>query len=104
VALLCSVSAHYLVARPFGAFAGALVDFTLKRYWAFDRARKRALTSESVRYLLVSATSLVWTTLLCMLFVEAGRVSVGTAVLASSLAVGATWNYPLHRWFVFASP
>ncbi len=104
VALLSLLGAYYLVARPFGALVGALVDFMLKRHWAFDRARKRGVTSETLRYVTVSAMSLVWTTLLCMLLVEVGRISVGTAVLASSIAVGVTWNYPLHRLFVFASP
>lgn len=102
MALLSWLGAYYLVARPFGAFAGALLDFTLKRHWAFDRTHKRAVTVESGRYLLVSATSLAWTTLLCMLFVEVGHMHVGTAVIASSIAVGVSWNYPLHRLFVFA--
>jgi len=104
VALFSTFGAYYLVARPFGAFAGALVDFSLKRHWAFDRASKRTFSSESGRYLLVSATSLMWTTVLCALFVEVGHFHVGTAVIASSIAVGVTWNYPLHRLFVFAEP
>jgi putative flippase GtrA len=104
VALLVTLGAHYLVVRPLGSFCGAIVDFTLKRHWAFRRLEKRPMSVESARYMLVSATSLVWTTACCALFVEVANMSVGSAVLASSIAVGATWNYPLHRLFVFAEP
>lgn len=103
-ALLSAFGAYYLIARPFGAFSGALVDFTLKRHWAFQRAQTSAASVESGRYLLVSATALVWTTTCCFLFVEVGHIATGTAVIASSIAVGITWNYPLHRLFVFVEP
>ena len=102
VALTTSLGLYYLLARPLGALAGAALDFTVKRNWAFARTAKGGLGREGIRYLLVSATSLVWQVVVCYLLVEIGGMRVGSAVVVGSLLVGVCWNYPLHRLFVFS--
>ncbi|GEJ59204.1 GtrA family protein [Anaeromyxobacter diazotrophicus] len=92
---------HYLYAASAGAVLGALVDFTLKRHWAFDRAAKGAVHHEGLRYLLVSATSLGLNLALAYALVDGLHLPAVPGVIAASLVVGFAWNYPLHRLYVF---
>ena len=101
VTALVVVHVHYLTATTAGATMGALVDFSLKRQWAFDRSAPGAVTSEGVRYLIVSAFSLLLNLVLAYLLVDGLHVPAVPGVIAASLVVGFAWNYPLHRWFVF---
>lgn len=104
VAGLVAAGAHYLAAAAAGAAAGAGTDFSLKRHWAFDRAAKRGVSSEGLRYLLVSAASLGWNLAASWLLVSGLGLPSLPGVIAASAAVGAIWNYPLHRLYVFPAP
>ncbi len=92
---------HYLAAATAGAVTGAITDFSLKRYWAFDRTRKGAVADEGLRYLLVSGGSLALNLLLAYALVDGLGVAAVPGIIAASLVVGFAWNYPLHRYYVF---
>lgn len=92
---------HYLAAATAGAVTGAVTDFSLKRHWAFDRAVKGAVHHEGLRYLLVSAASLVLNLACAYAFVDGLHVPAVPGIIAASLVVGFAWNYPLHRCYVF---
>ena len=59
------------------------------------------LGAESARYVLVSALSLGWNLLIAYALVHLLHVAPIPGVIAASVLVGAFWNYPLHRLFVF---
>jgi putative flippase GtrA len=92
---------HYLVAATAGAVTGAVADFSLKRHWAFDRAVKGTVQREGLRYLAVSGASLALNLVLAYALVDGLRLPAVPGVIAASLVIGFTWNYPLHRYFVF---
>ncbi len=92
---------HYLWAATAGAVSGAVTDFSLKRHWAFQRERKGALHREGLRYLLVSAVSLLLNLGLSYLLVDGLHIHPVPGVIGASIVVGFAWNYPLHRYYVF---
>jgi putative flippase GtrA len=92
---------HYLFAAGAGAVTGAATDFSLKRRWAFDRARPEALGREGARYLAVSAGSLALNLPVAFALVDLLGLPAVPGVVAASVVVGVAWNYPLHRWWVF---
>jgi putative flippase GtrA len=98
---LVFVHVHYLYAAAAGALTGAVVDFTLKRQWAFDRTSKAAVHHEAVRYVAVSGTSLLLNLLASYLLVDGLGMPAVPGIIAASLVVGFVWNYPLHRLYVF---
>lgn len=92
---------HYLAAATVGAVTGAVTDFSLKRHWAFDRKAKGAVHHEGLKYLVVSAASLVLNLACAYALVDGLRVPAVPGIIAASLVVGFVWNYPLHRCYVF---
>jgi putative flippase GtrA len=89
------------VATFFGCVAGGGVAFSLSRRWTFQAGSNRALP-QLLRFLFVWGTSAL---------LNSGGVPVllgwvGSFTIAWSLvraAVYLGWNYPLSRWFVFAT-
>ncbi len=92
---------HYLLAAALGAVTGAVIDFSLKRHWAFDRARRAGVGREGVRYLAVSAASLALNVAAAYALVDGLGAPAVPGVIAASLLVGFAFNYPLHRLYVF---
>ncbi len=95
---------HYLMAATAGAVTGALTDFTLKRHWAFNRARVGAVHHEGLKYLVVSGASLAFNLSLAYALVDGLHLPAVPGVIGASLVVGFAWNYPLHRLYVFRVP
>ncbi len=98
---LVVAGAHYLVAAAVGAVTGAVIDFSLKRHWAFDRAHRAGIGHEGLRYLAVSVASLALNVAAAYGIVDGLGVPPVPGVIATSLLVGFAWNYPLHRLYVF---
>lgn len=101
VTALVVLRVHYLYAATAGAVTGAVIDFALKRHWAFDRSHKGAVHHEGLRYLAVSSTSLGLNLAVSYALVDGLRLPAVPGVIAASLVVGFAWNYPLHRLYVF---
>ena len=85
----------------FGCVAGGVVSFAVSRGWTFQAGARRALPQVG-RFLFVWATS-AW--------LNASGVPALLQLVASfplawggvRAAVYLAWNYPLARWFVFAT-
>lgn len=92
---------HYLTAAAAGAATGAVTDFSLKRHWAFNRSEVGAVHHEGLRYLAVSAASLLLNLALAYVLVDGLGMPSVPGVIAASIVVGFVWNYPLHRYYVF---
>ncbi len=101
VTALVLLRVHYLLAATAGAITGAVVDFSLKRHWAFSRSRAGAVAHEGARYLVVAGASLALNLVLAYALVDGLHLPAVPGVVGASLVVGFAWNYPLHRWFVF---
>ncbi len=93
---------YYVIATACGAAAGAVLNFTLNKYWAFD-AKAGSTGKQGFRYLVVSAGSLLLNTGLVFCFTEFGQLRYLLSKAIAALTVGWAWNYPLHRYFVFPS-
>lgn len=101
VSVLVGSHVSYLIAAAFGSLVGAVMDFSLKRQWAFIRRGTGSLRAESARYVAVSAISLGLNLAVAYLLVHMLHVMAVPGVIAASIVVGALWNYPTHRLFVF---
>lgn len=102
-ALLTTVIAlggHYAIAVAVGALAGACTDFSIKRGWVFG-AQAQSIHGQLWRYALVSGASLAWNELLTFLAVAKLHAPAIPGAICASVIVGAAWNYPMHRAFVF---
>lgn len=91
-----------VLATALGAFSGAVTNFTMGRSWTFE-AKEGAPAGQALRYVLVSAASLAWNALGVHLGVKLGVPYVAARV-AVAVLVSFFWNFPLHRYFVFAKP
>lgn len=101
VATAIHAGVHYLVAAAAGAVTGAVTDFSLKRWWAFDRTSRAAIGHEGARYLGVSGGSLALNLGISYLLVDGMGIGPVVGVVSAAIVVGLGWNYPLHRLFVF---
>lgn len=105
IATVQLLHARPVVATVVGAAVGAITNFTLGRYWIFDRADTLAAraTPQALRYALVSASSLVWNALGVWLLAELAGVQYILARTLVAALVSLAWNFPMHRRFVFQS-
>jgi putative flippase GtrA len=91
---------HYLYAAAAGALAGALTDFSVKKWWVFH-ADEGKLKGQAFRYALVSAASAGLNCLLAYGLVAGLGAPEIPGVIAASIVIGFSWNYPMHRLYVF---
>jgi putative flippase GtrA len=100
VALVEGAALHYVWATAWGALSGGVTAFSINRHWSFI-AGHDAVAAQALRY------ALVWIGSLCLncLFVYSLTDYAGLAYTHSktvtAVAVGALFNFPMHRYFVF---
>lgn len=92
---------YYVLATAMAAVFGAITNFTLNKYWAFEHHHGR-VTTQGFKYALVSGVSLILNTGLVFCFTEFGQLRYLVSKAISAVAVGWGWNYPMHRYFVFS--
>ena len=93
----------YVPATALGAFAGAVLNFTLNRSWSFQATEGR-WNRQAWRYGLVSGGSLLLNSGGVYGFTEWSGVTYLSSKIVTSLLVGVFFNFPLHRYFVFRLP
>lgn len=94
---------YYVVAAAAGATAGAITDFSVKKWWVFDADRRQSLEKQAAKYALVSGTAAILTAALSYLLVDGLHIHKNIGVIVASTIVGFGWNYPMHRLYVFSS-
>jgi putative flippase GtrA len=97
----------YVHAVVAGAIAGAVTDFSIKRWWVFTTPATRPqppVHNEVLRYAVVSGLSAVLNGAFVYALVDWLHLQLKIAVPLASLLIGFAWNYPLHRLYVFAPP
>jgi putative flippase GtrA len=91
-----------VAATPIGAFSGAVVNFTLGRWFTYKTTEVSA-PRQALRYTLVSAGSLGLNTAGEYLFHRVLGLEYVLARVISSVIVSNAWNFPLQRYFVFSA-
>ncbi len=91
---------HYLYAVVSGALAGAITDFSVKKWWVFEAHRER-MDGQAARYTLVAAISAGLNCLVAYGLVDGLRIHKNIGVIVASTVIGFAWNYPMHRLYVF---
>lgn len=99
--LLLAVNVNYIIAVAVGSVLGAVTDFSMKKWWAFDAAGGM-LRSQGIRYAIVSTLSALLNCAMAYILVEWVEIAKLPAVILASLVIGIAWNYPLHRLYVFS--
>ncbi len=102
IAAVSLVGLSPVMGTVMGAGSGAVTNFVLGRNWAFE-ARHSPPTGQAVRYALVSATSLGLNASGEWLFTAVLGLNYVLARVVVAAAVSVLWNFPLQRFFVFAS-
>ena len=90
----------YVAATATGAFLGALVNFILGRHWSFA-ANDEAVRGQAIRYVVVSAVSLLLNSLGIYLLTDYLKIHYAISKTIIAFLVGILFNFPLHRTFVF---
>jgi putative flippase GtrA len=105
IATVQLLHARPVVGTVVGAATGAVTNFTIGRYWIFDR--RDTLNGhahlQAARYVFVSASSLGWNALGVWLLAERGGLQYVLARTMVAVVVSLLWNFPMHRHFVFRS-
>lgn len=103
IAVVQLLHARPVVGTVIGAATGAVTNFTLGRYWIFDRRDTLAGhgPTQAARYVFVSASSLGWNALGVWLLAERGGLQYVAARALIAVVVSLLWNFPMHRRFVF---
>lgn len=94
---------YYVIAAVIGAVAGAITDFSVKKWWVFDAAKRQSLEGQVARYALVSGISAALNAGLSYALVDGLHIQENIGVILASTVVGFAWNYPMHRLYVFPS-
>jgi putative flippase GtrA len=92
---------YYISAAVIGAVAGAITDFSVKKWWVFNAAKRESLEVQAVRYALVSGIGAALNAGLAYLLVDGLHIHQNIGVILASTVVGFAWNYPMHRLYVF---
>jgi len=89
-----------VIATVIGCGLGAIFNFSVNRIWTFESSGAPALAMS--RYALVSTFSALFNGGLVALLSFVPGLPFSVAWIMVRLLIGLTWNYPLHRNYVFA--
>jgi putative flippase GtrA len=92
---------YYITAAVIGAVAGAITDFSVKKWWVFDAAKRERVEVQVARYALVSGIGAALNAGLAYLLVDGLHIHQNIGVILASTVIGFAWNYPMHRLYVF---
>jgi len=90
----------YVYANIAGATFGAITNFLLGRYWAFE-SREDKIAHQAFRYALVSTGSLILNTTGLYLLTELTPLNPIPAKVLIGIIVAVTYNYLMQKYFVF---
>jgi putative flippase GtrA len=92
---------HYVASTALGLLAGGATAFLSNRHWSF-RASHLKCGGQVLRYALVWLGSLILTCGLVFVITDRAGLSYMASKALTAVAVGACFNFPMHRFYVFA--
>ena len=100
IALVELLGVWYVLSSAFGAASGAICGFLLGRNWCFN-AKDGHLSTQGIRYILVSGFSLILNTSGVYLFTDLLNFHYITSKVFIAIIVAVFFNFPLHKYYVF---
>ncbi len=94
---------HYFYAIGIGGFIGAIVNYTISRYWAFD-AREEKIWTQLIKYAAVSLGSIILKSSGTFLLTEMSSWDYRITRLLVDGIVAFGFNYTLQKLWVFKKP
>jgi len=90
----------YVAATAIAASIGAIINFLLGRHWSFP-ATDDVLHQQAIRYFWVALGSLLLNIFGVFALTELLNFQYLISKSLTAILVGFTFNYPLHRYYVF---
>jgi len=90
----------YVESTAIGALCGAITNFIICRYWAFANSSNN-LTNQVIKYILVSAGSLLLNTLFVYLLTDFAHINYTISKIITAIVVAIFYNFTLQKYFVF---
>ena len=100
VALVEGLQLHYLAATALGALSGGVTAFLGNRHYSFLASHGR-FAPQSLRYALVWIGSITLNVVLVYAMTDGAALPYTWSKVLTAVVVGAGFNFPLHRWYVF---
>lgn len=97
------VGIHYMPAICLGGLIGAVVNYSIGRYWAFN-SREEKVSSQIVKYGLVSLGSILLKSCGTFCLTELSHVDYRITRLLVDGIVSIGFNYTLQKFWVFKKP
>ena len=91
----------YVSGVAIGALCGAISNFLLGRHWSYG-ASNRNWQHQLTRYSLVSGGSLILNTTGVYLLTDGLEIQYLVSKILIAILITISFNYPLHRYFVFS--
>ena len=94
---------HYTFAICIGGFVGAIINYTIGRYWAFN-ATEEKIKTQLIKYVLVSLGSITLKSGGTFFLTELSNLDYRITRLIIDIIVAICFNYTLQKLWVYKSP
>lgn len=95
---------HYTISIAIGGVIGAVVNFSINKYWSFETDRRReAIPAQLLRFAVMLLGSIALKAAGTFALTEYGNVDYKISRLLIDLVVSLSFNYTLQRFWVFRS-
>ncbi len=99
--LICvKIGIHYTISIWISGFLGALVNFSLNKYWTYH-ANEESISSQLFKFYFVVIGSVVLKSFGTYVMTEALTIDCRISRLVVDLVVSLGYNYTLQRYWVF---
>jgi len=104
IMIICTelLGIHYVLSIAIGGIIGAIVNYTINRYWAF-KAREESKTTQIPKFIVVVIGSILLKSSGTFLFTEYLKLDYRISRLLTDAIVAFGFNYTLQKIWVFKS-
>ncbi len=92
----------YLTSTSIGALAGAITNFSINKFWSFNKAEK-SLKKQTLRYAIVWSGSITLNVIGSTLFLSIFQTSYAVSKIIVAFFVGVAFNYTMQKHYVFTN-
>lgn len=94
---------HYTISIAIGGIIGAIVNFSINRYWTFDanQASKNPVGNQLIKFIFVVAGSITLKSSGTYLFTNSLHIDYKISRIAVDIIVSLSFNYVLQKYWVF---
>lgn len=94
---------HYTISIGIGGIVGAIINFSVNRYWTFNtfKANKAPVGAQLVRFVFVVAGSIMLKSFGTFLFTNWLRINYKFSRIIVDIIVSLGFNYLLQTYWVF---